>query len=86
MHFSIGWVLRGTLTATSSFISSCSKVVAESETDMKKIYELLKPWYEAESDGAFKGFQPGSVSDHRAFEILEKTTLDDGARCQVGMP
>ena len=86
MRFSMGWILRGTLPATSSFIASCFKIVTKSETDMKQIYEQLKPWYDMESHGAVKGFDPGPFLDHRAFEILEKTALNDGALCQDGMP
>ena len=78
----IGWVLSGPLPATSSFISSCFKIVTEPETDLA---EQLKSWYDMESYGAVKEVDPRSSSDRRAVEILEKTTFNDGKRYQVGM-
>ena len=78
----IGWVLSGPLPATSSFISSCFKIVTEPETDLA---EQLKSWYDMESYGAVKEVDPTSSSDRRAVEILEKTTFNDGKRYQVGM-
>ena len=78
----IGWVLSGPLPATSSFISSCFKIVTEPETDLA---EQLKSWYDMESYGAVKEVDPRSSSDRRAVEILEKTFFNDGKRYQVGM-
>ena len=75
VHLPIGWVPSGPLPATSSFISSCFKIVTEPETDLA---EQLKSWYDIESYGAVKEVDPRSSSDRRAVEILEKTFLMTG--------
>ena len=82
VRLSIGCVLSGPLPATSSFISSCFKIVIELESDLT---EQMKSWYEMESYGAVKEADPRSFSDRRAVEILETTTFNDGTRYQVGI-
>ena len=47
--------------------------------------EQLKTWYELESYSAMKEVDPRSSADHRAVEILEKTTTHDDQRYQFGM-
>ena len=78
----IGWVLSGPLPSSSNFVSSCFKAIIEPEQDL---VEQLRTWYELQSYGALKEFNPRSSADRRAVEILEKTTTHDGQRYQIGM-
>ena len=78
----IGWVLSGPLPSSSSLVSTCFKANVEHD------YELacqVKSWYDMESYGAFKQFDPRSAADARAQEILETTPFHNGQRYDVGM-
>ena len=74
VHLAIGWVLIGPLPVSSSFISSCCKIVTEPETDLA---EKVKSWYDMESYGAVKEVDPRSSLNRRNVEILEKATFND---------
>ena len=78
----IGWVLSGSLSSSSNFVSSCFKAITEPEKDL---VEQLRTWYELESYGSMKEVDPRSSADRRAVEILANTTTHDGQRYQVGL-
>ena len=80
----LGWVLSEPLPSTSGLVSTCFKVVTQSESD-SQLADQLRSWYEIESFAAKKQVDPRSAADARASKILQDTTYHDGCRYQVGM-
>ena len=73
----IGWVLSGPLPSSSGLISKCFKANMEQDFELAS---QVKSWYDMESYGALKQVDPRSVSDARAHDILENTTVHNGEK------
>ena len=68
----IGWVLNGSLSSSSSLISTCFKA------NFAKDYKLncqVTSWYYMKFYGAYKQVDPGSVADARAHKYWKKRLL-----------
>ena len=78
----IDWVQSGPLPSSSGLVSTCFKA------NMEQNFELatqVKSWYDMESYGALKQVDPRSAADARVHDILEKTTVHNGKRYDVGL-
>ena len=78
----IGWVLSGPLLSSARLISTCFKANIEQDFELAC---QVKSWYDIESYGAYKQFDPRSAADVRAQEILETTIFHNWQRYDVSM-
>ena len=78
----IGWVLSGPLPSSARLISTCFQANIEQDFELAC---QVKSWYDIESYGAYKQFDPRSAVAARAQEILETTTFHNWQRYDIGM-
>ena len=78
----LGWVLSGPIPSASGLISTSFKSVVEHDSELAT---QIKSCSDMESYGAVKQVDPRSVSDRRAVEILDQSSVHEKGLYFVGM-
>ena len=82
LRLPIGLVLSGPLPSSSVLVSACLKANMEQDFELAS---QVKSWYDMESYEALKQVELRSAADARVLDSLEKTTVHNGRRYDVGM-